>query len=161
MESAFAFDNTADSCTILVQVDQRTTSGDHTIFSTGQNKLSLAADGTAIQLEVNGSITTWSAATPTGKINLAVTVDRATWKTKLFTVTNAVVTEVINIDNIPDSIFDYLRMANGTTGDANHQAGEYADNADISFIGFWSRILSDNEKMDIANTTDVNGMLLV
>ena len=86
--------------------------------------------------------------------------DRNTWETRLYTVTNCVI-ERCGEYRIPDTIFDYLRIANGTSGDGNHQAGEYLDDGDVRSIAWWNRVISSSEMIDIVNTLNVKGMLIV
>lgn len=163
MEAAFAFDNRSSQgqFSLLIQVDARTISGDHTIFSTGDNKLSLAPDGTQIQMSVNGGLQRWLSATPTGMINMLIRSNSAQNMIQLHTVTFNSITWRAQATGVMDALFDYLRMANGTNGDSNHQSGEYLANGDIRSIAFWDRSISDNEAMDIINTLDVKGMLIV
>ena len=160
MQAAYQHSNGAD-LTLLVQCDCRTTSGDHTLFSTGRNVFSCAPDGTAIQSEVNGSKINWNGATPTGMINLVFRVNRATNTTVMLEVSTLGVTQRTFHYRVPSHFWNYLRMANGTVGDSNHQSGEYLANGDIRSIAVWTRRLSNAELVDLMKTLDTKGMLIV
>ena len=160
MQAMYKHSNGAD-LTLLVQCDCRTTSGDHTLFSTGRNIFSCAPDGTAIQSEVNGSKINWNSATPTGMKNLVFRVNRATNTTVMLEVSTLGVTQRTFHSRVPSHFWNYLRMANGTVGDSNHQSGEYLANGDIRSIAVWDRRLSNAELVDLMKTLDTKGMLIV
>ena len=150
------------SKTILIQVDHNSNSGDHTILNFGRNILSMASDGTGIQLEVNNRISTWSSATPfTSILNVFITVDRSAWKTSLFTCTSSTRTLRTSQWEIPDNQASYTRLGRGSSGDANHQDFEYMDNGEVRSIAVWGRVLSQNEMTDICTILDTDGGLIV
>jgi len=163
MESAFKIDATSSgtTTTVMVQADIRTTSGDHTLFSTGRNIFSCAADNDDIQVNVNNKIQQWTNCTPTGMINMFFIINIVDEYTKLYIVTPDTVTEKTSTFDIPDDISDYLRIARGTAGDGNHQDTEYLADGSIRSIAIWNKELSENEMKDIAYILDIKGMLLV
>jgi len=142
----------------MIRCDMRTTSGDHTLFSTGDDVLSVAMDNTNIQLEVNGSIVNNSA--PTGMVNLFITVDRTNGRTKLNNVTSATLTNIDDRSAIPNNNAAYFRLARGTAGDSNHQDNEYLDNGDVAQICIWERVLTDGEQKAVAKKIDDENMLI-
>ena len=146
------------SKTILIQIDMDSASGDHTILNFGRNILSIASDGTGIQLEINNSIKTWSSATPfSGILNLFITVDRDTWLTSLYTCTSTTRTLRASDYKIPDNQAAYTRLGRGSSGDSNHQDYEYMDDGEVRSLWVWNRVLSEAEMKDICNVLDNSG----
>lgn len=153
---------TGGSKTILIQVKALSSSGDHTILNFGRNVLSLASDGSSIQLEVNGSVENWNSATPFDSVmNLFITVDRDSWQTKLYTCTSTTLTERTSTWDIPDDKGVFMRVGRGASGDSNHQDFEYMDNGEVRSIAVWNRVLTESEMKDICSVLDNDGSLIV
>jgi len=150
------------SKTILLQMKNNSSSGDHTMLNFGRNVLSIGSDGSGVQLEVNNNISTWSSATPfSGILNIFITVDRGVWKTTLYTCTSAIRTERTYQWAIPDNQAANTRLARGASGDANHQDYEYLDDGEVRSIAVWGRILTESEMKDICGILDNDGGLIV
>jgi hypothetical protein len=147
--------------TFCLWVDMNTLSGDHTLFSNGKNILSLGADGTNIQLEVNGVIKTWTNCLPFNEFKvLFVTVNPPYDKTVLLDVTSTTVTKVIDFHDTIRSKGIYFRLGRGASGDANHQDYEYMDDGAVRTVGIWDRILSDAQMTDIVTNFESGGLLV-
>ncbi|RLC78696.1 MAG: hypothetical protein DRI61_09450 [Chloroflexi bacterium] len=160
-ESPFAPDITADF-TALIQVDMNSNTGDHTILNFGESNLSLASDGSNIQLEVNTSRHNWTSATPfSGILNLFLVVDTSAGRTYLYECDDTTRTQRATRPQVPSSVAQYIRIARGTAGDANHQDDEYMDDGEIRSIGCWSRILSEATMKNICDALDNDGVLLL
>ena len=148
--------------TILIQIDMNSISGDHTIFNNGANFLSLASDGTGIQLESGTQIQTWSSATPFSSIlNLFVTYDYNNSVARLYETTSSTDTLRITNYNMPSNNASYFRVGRGSSGDANHQDDEYMDDGEVRSIAIWDRELSSAERKSIADKLDNDGGLIV
>ena len=147
--------------TILLWIDMAAISGDHTIFATGKNIVSLASDGTAIQLEVNGAVLGWQNATPFDGFKLLfVTVDPSADKTYLYDVTSQATDLKIDIHDTNSKKGIYFRLGRGASGDSNHQDNEYIGDGSVRTCGIWDNILSPIKMMDIAKGFENGGLLI-
>jgi len=161
-EAPFTADFSAHTHTIMVQVDVNSASGDHTLFSLGRNVLSVASDSNSIQLEVNGTIGTWSSATPfSGILNLFIVNDLAKNKCTLYTATPSGRTRRIVVNQVVSDQSIYFRLARGTSGDNNHQDFEYLDDGDVRSVAVWGKKLTQSTMKSICDTLDNKGALIV
>lgn len=160
MEAAFKQPSNEDF-TIIIQVDMRTISADHTVFSCGRNIVSLGADNTKLELNVDRSFTNYTPPTPTGMTNFAIRVNKSRNLTEFLEVTTTTVTSRLHRWRTPRYDFSYLRIANGTRGDSGHQDGEFGDNMGVRSIAVFDHVVPDSVLMDIAKTLDTEGMLIV
>jgi len=123
-----------ESKTIGIILEHRTVSGDHTILAHGDNNLSLAADGTGIQLEVNGSLATWVGALPfVGMKILFIDIDKTTNFTTLYEYDYATDSLLIRAQSAqtPNVAADYTRIGQGNASDSNHQDYEYMHDGSV------------------------------
>ena len=152
--------------TIMVQVQADLSSGDHTIFSNGRNRLSLASDNASIQLEVNGSLAVWSSATPFNAVKtLFVVVDTSTGATTLWDLSSGTAVNRASRSSVPNNTGEWFRAGLGAPGDSNHQDNEFmgtdATPGLVRSICIWERALSTSEMEDIADHLDNEGGLIV
>ena len=125
------------------------------------NKFSLAVDADDIQFSIGNSLRSWNSSSPTGMINIFVTVDNANTTSTMYTVTSTASTQRLTLNRVPDIVFDFLRIARGTSGDGNHQDNEYLSDGSVRSISFWNRVLSTNEMQDVCDVLDVKRLLVV
>ena len=148
--------------TILIQISNLNTSGDHTMINFGRNVLSLDSDNSRLQLEVNRTISSLSSAMPFNSItNIFIVVNHDTRKTSVYIANSASADEKIVINSVPDANGIYTRLARGTSGDANHQDYEYLDNGDVRSIAIWQKALTPTEMKSICDIIDNDGGLIV
>jgi hypothetical protein len=161
-EAPFTADFSAHTHTIMIQVDVNSASGDHTLFSLGRNVLSVASDGSSIQLEVNGTIGTWTSATPfSGVLNLFIVNDLSKSKCSLYTVTASGRTRRIVVNQVVSAQAIYFRLGRGAAGDNNHQDFEYLDDGDVRSVVVWGKKLTRSTMKSICDTLDTKGALIV
>ncbi len=161
-EAPLSHDIGANPHTILIQVDMNSTSGDHTIISNGPNILSLASDGSSIQLNVNGSPVTWNSATPfSGIMALFITNDPVQNRCTLYSCTATACAQRAQSLQAATGITPYLRVGRGASGDSNHQDFEYMGNGEVRSVAIWHRILSESDRISICGVLDTDGGLLV
>lgn len=148
--------------TFFFAFEYNETDGEHTIFSTGQNILSLGADGADFQLQVNGNIDTWVDAIPlnTGMHYFFVVVDFDMDKTYLYDVTQTTANQMVDIHDTPKSNGIFLRLGRGCSGDARHKDYEYIGDGSFRAATVYSEALSTTRMKDIVATFEKGGLLI-
>lgn len=148
------------SCTIMLQFKTNNSSGDHTIFSMGQNVLSLATDNTTIQIESNGALGNWLSATPINSLStFFIVIDEVLEHVCLWQVTDEAIKRCI-VERTPTANGIYFRLGRGSAGDANHQDYEYMADGCVRMIGMWDKVLTENKMLDIGKAVNNGGSLV-
>jgi len=148
------------SYTILLIIEADTISGDHTIFSTGRNILSLSKSDNFIQLSVDGKTSTWIDPVLNELLYLFAVIDIDSNLTKLCEVSDTeCIDRIIHFD-VPSKKGIYFRLGEGTSGDANHQNNEFLYNGQCRTLGFWDRCLDDSQMIDITKTLNTGSLLI-
>ena len=111
-ESTYILNN-ANPWTFMIRINTGAVTGDHTIFSNGTNRVSLASDFSSIQLEVNGTITSWASATPFGGFKTIFVVNDGSLISVYETNGSAefLRTSIFNFLSVPGQFFRFGRAA--------------------------------------------------
>lgn len=159
-QAAFRYSKTEDY-TFLVQLKANLSSGDHTFFSTGRNRISVAGDNTSVQLEVDGNIVNWTSALPfTSILNLFIIMNQTRRMVCLYVVTGSSIINQITNSALPSRKGRWLRIGRGASGDSNHQDNEYLDDGEVRSVAIWNRVLTESEMQGVCSALESGGLIV-